>query len=678
MKRGKTMKNIKKLVMVMVVMALVMSAMSFEAKADEAEHGISLEAKHGMGFNPVHKKVTTSKKSKRVFGSLARVFPSKYRSDEQEWAEGIRIKDQDESGLCWAFATTTAAEYSWAKESYDRLGPVEEMSPGHLGYFLFNRANDPLGNTAGDFNYDNYKDTWPLAGGSMLDSAQHLATYSGVGLESNTPFDLIISHITDGEWEKGYKPYEGKRAYDNYATLQNSDIYLYGIDKNELKEKVYDYGAVTLSLEFGTSTYMNYDETDEEGQKYKYGRSYYAYEETNPNHAVTIIGWDDDYPASNFTCKVRGYSDEKSYAMTTPPGDGAWVVQNSWGTDVHENGIFYMSYYSQNLNEDSMVVSFDMQDASTYDYNFQYDGTSDCGDSSDEGNERFFTRAGSSAANIYTNDTRNPIEVRGVGYSTFTDDSAVYKISVYKHLTDPSDPTSGRLAGTTTATSKSAGVFTAVLDTPIPIDVGETYSVVFSFPNANHFGVEKERVDYTARVDKNQSFFRKKQSDQWKDVADYDACFRIKALANIIDDYYEPDYPPEPTTVPVETTTSPIETTTAAATTKATYVVTTAAEKVDPKQAKTKIKKVVAKKKALKFKLKKVKGVSGYQVQVATDKKFKKNKKVVTTKNNKKLTVTVKKLKAKKKYYARVRTYKKADGVRVYSKWSGKKSKKTK
>ena len=89
-------------------------------------------------------------------------------------------------------------------------------------------------------------------------------------------------------------------------------------------------------------------------------------------------------------------------------------------------------------------------------------------------------------------------------------------------------------------------------------------------------------------------------------------------------------------------------------------------------------KKVKAAKKAISVEWKKVSGVKGYQVQVATDKKFKKNKKTVTIKKQKTTKTTVKKLKAKKKYYVRVRTYKIVNGKKVYSSWSKVKSVKTK
>ena len=90
------------------------------------------------------------------------------------------------------------------------------------------------------------------------------------------------------------------------------------------------------------------------------------------------------------------------------------------------------------------------------------------------------------------------------------------------------------------------------------------------------------------------------------------------------------------------------------------------------------IKKVKGAKKAILVTWKKVSGVNGYEIQVATDKKFKKNKKTVTIKKQKTIKTTVKKLKAKKKYYVRVRTYKIVNGKKVYSSWSKVKSVKTK
>lgn len=84
----------------------------------------------------------------------------------------------------------------------------------------------------------------------------------------------------------------------------------------------------------------------------------------------------------------------------------------------------------------------------------------------------------------------------------------------------------------------------------------------------------------------------------------------------------------------------------------------------------TKIKKLTSKKANLTITWSKISGVKGYQIQVATDKKFKKNKKTVTIKKQKTTKKTIKKLKSGKKYYVRIRTYKISKNKKVYSSWT--------
>lgn len=128
---------------------------------------------------------------------------------------------------------------------------------------------------------------------------------------------------------------------------------------------------------------------------------------------------------------------------------------------------------------------------------------------------------------------------------------------------------------------------------------------------------------------------------------------------------YQPQPPmPEPV-FPQPTAPTPTQPTQATTTQTATKI-------TKPKKAK--IKKVKGYKKALEVSYSKV---SGYQIQVATDKKFKKNKKTVTAKKSK-TKVKISKLKKKKKYYVRVRAYKSVSGKKVYGAWSKVKTVKTK
>ena len=61
---------------------------------------------------------------------------------------------------------------------------------------------------------------------------------------------------------------------------------------------------------------------------------------------------------------------------------------------------------------------------------------------------------------------------------------------------------------------------------------------------------------------------------------------------------------------------------------------------------------------------------TGYQIQYATNSKFTKNKVTKTITSYKTTSKTVTKLKAKKKYYVRMRTYKTINGKKYYSSWS--------
>ena len=88
----------------------------------------------------------------------------------------------------------------------------------------------------------------------------------------------------------------------------------------------------------------------------------------------------------------------------------------------------------------------------------------------------------------------------------------------------------------------------------------------------------------------------------------------------------------------------------------------------------TTLSKVTAGKKAFTVKWKKqTTQTTGYQIQYSTSSKFKGAKTVTITKN-KATSKKISKLKAKKKYYVRVRTYKTVDGKKYYSAWSSVKS----
>lgn len=518
----------------------------------------------GTGYVPIDKEVYAVPESqteiKRLTSPVAQTLPSYYRSDEEPWAAGIRVKDQDITGLCWAFATTTASEYAHAKEAYETTGELyvtQEVSPAHLGQFFYHRIDDPLFNTSGDYNALPADEHWSLAGGNEFYGMQHMATWSGLTLEEKAPLEATLEHIKSGvlsyydTWDGSVDPYSASLAYDDAYVLENS-VYLSEVDRDTVKSVVYSLGAVTVGIEFDDD-YMNEDEIDPAtGEPYVWGRSFYNYKsKADIDHSVTIVGWDDSYPKENFSHTIAGKDDEIAYLYTTPKKDGAWICQNSWSDEYHDGGFFYVSYESVEFDEDHIeIFGFDMMDADAYAYNFQYDGTANCADSSDQNKngtqQPYYTKAGTRAANVYTNTTGNVISIDAVGFTTYNLGTSPYDISVYVGLTDPNDPTSGTLASTTRTTTTVPGCKTAELDEAAIVHPGETFSIVFYFPETNAFGVETSYIDaswiFDAEILPGQSFFNASPNRDWVDMDGYDACFRIKAFANIVDEpLYEAD-----------------------------------------------------------------------------------------------------------------------------------------
>ena len=99
------------------------------------------------------------------------------------------------------------------------------------------------------------------------------------------------------------------------------------------------YDELVACEEKDARTYMSFVS---DGDAFVFAQ--YTYEKKQANHAVTVVGWDDSFPASSFREGFR------------PPADGAWIVKNSWGDTWGTDGYFWLSYYDQNL---SGVCSFE-------------------------------------------------------------------------------------------------------------------------------------------------------------------------------------------------------------------------------------------------------------------------------------------------------------------------------
>ncbi len=244
-------------------------------------------------------------------------------------------------------------------------------------------------------------------------------------------------------------------------------------DMDEIKWAVFKNGGVSTSLyaetkegKFTKSDYYNADKN-----------AYYYYGNKKPNHDVVIIGWDDNYDASNFGHKC--------------PGNGAFICQNSWGDRFGDDGVFYVSYYDTNIG--NFGVSYVKIESNTnYDKIYQTDL---CGSIGKVG---FGTKM-SYAANIYKADTNQVVKATGFYNTSRGSEYEVYVVKDYKNTSSFSERemvAKGKL--------DELGYYTIMFDKDIEVSEGSSFAIVLmmkSKQNGKQIAIEYDGNSLTKNVD---------------------------------------------------------------------------------------------------------------------------------------------------------------------------------
>ena len=218
-----------------------------------------------------------------------------------------------------------------------------------------------------------------------------------------------------------------------------------------LKQAIMVHGAVAVGIKFiGTA----YDETT---HSFFSGNNY-----DGTNHAVTLVGWDDNYDFSTASLDKK------------PEANGAWIVRNSWGSDWGDEGYFYVSYEERSFCDG---VAYDTVAAPQGEKIYQYDPLGNTGfiayDKDGIYNEPREKGAVSGFANIFTANGNDLIE--SVSFYTAAPDQEC-EIKIYVGC--GSSPTSGHLALTQKATISAPGYNTVDLDSAVKAVRGQKFSVV--------------------------------------------------------------------------------------------------------------------------------------------------------------------------------------------------------
>jgi C1A family cysteine protease len=149
--------------------------------------------------------------------------------------------------------------------------------------------------------------------------------------------------------------------------------------------------------------------------------------EVGENHGVVIVGWDDTFPAARFAGSSAGAA----------PGDGAFLVRNSWGPGWGDRGCFWVSYYDRAFAFGDCTSYPRVEPTTDYSRNYQYDtlgwttsfGYTDVPDPSvawaanrfsAKGNERivaegFYAPAAGTSYEVWAGATLDSLTLRGTG-----------------------------------------------------------------------------------------------------------------------------------------------------------------------------------------------------------------------------------------------------------------------
>ena len=219
-------------------------------------------------------------------------LPSRF--DSREWGWVSPVKDQGIMGSCWTFGNCGALESALLKTT----GIEYNLSENNM-------QNSML-------RYSKYGLTESYEGGIFVQGVQYLVSWLGIFPSEYDPYDEI------GKLSPFITTDENIHIQDAIFIEPRENA----TDNDALKRAIMNYGSVELSYYYYDFDFPCYNEKT---------YAYYQNISSVTTHSISVIGWDDTYSKDNF--------------VVTPPGDGAWIIKNSFGTDFGDEGFNYVSYY---------------------------------------------------------------------------------------------------------------------------------------------------------------------------------------------------------------------------------------------------------------------------------------------------------------------------------------------
>ncbi len=415
-------------------------------------------------------------------------LPSKIDLRDYDGKNYVTPVKSQQYGDCWAFAQAAAAEtsYLFANEMGVPAGEINDQvdfSEKYIAWYMFHgitgddvAVGKVRASQVGEgFDLSEAEKNMDVAayiiGGKYIDRANLFGSGFGpvdesVSVKGETPY--AYDDMSEVEWKlplnAEYRNAPTQAVFRNSCSLPSpagkdeNGGYAFNEDGlNAIKSEISQGHTVTFGLR-----------SMHPGFNIKNKTVYYDGDES-PDHAVAVVGYDDDYAKENF---ARTDSGDKVIEGTTPPENGAFIIKNSWGlADNDDDGFLYLSYYDHSITT-PMSYEFDKSDsagATALNYD-QYDLMMTAWYGSTDYDEETKT------ANVF--DAEEDESLCQIEYTTGSEKTEV-SYEIYKGV-EADDPASGEMLEKGVSRHLYPGCHRIDLEDEYALKKGDRYAVVLT------------------------------------------------------------------------------------------------------------------------------------------------------------------------------------------------------